>query len=416
MKAQDLLLGNKAAKNQGQMSVEEARAAMIAAGELPSGLSKEHKKNTAVSANPAPVVTQTPTVVRSAASQRNEETITGPTEIVAILTYIHGDQEQIVVADKEALVAAVDARRQKLQDAGQPTRIAVQYQLRPAGSTVSAVTETAAPAQNQPSIQTGKKGNEEREETKDFVATIRQEGGQWIGELVYKNGAGSERFVAPTKNSLTMKMLIGKGHASVKVRKVIREQKLGVELDQAYTFEGITQEQFDAMPDAARQQLIDKQAMEAALAFKAEHPEYLSIDENWDKIRRFLDKKRLPYTYVNLEYAYDDLTSDEMLQVRETAPTVVADALSPEDSGSVATVTAQSAPAAVATAAPAPQLRKRGTTGLQPGFSSAGFSELELTEDGNKSRELSAAELKALPLSEHKKLYRASLKQPNRQF
>ena len=70
MKAQDLLLGNKAAKNQGQMSVEEARAAMIAAGELPSGLSKEHKKNTAVSANPAPVVTQTPTVVRSAASQR----------------------------------------------------------------------------------------------------------------------------------------------------------------------------------------------------------------------------------------------------------------------------------------------------------------------------------------------------------
>lgn len=406
MKVQDILLGNRSAQNQGQMSVEEARAAMIAAGELPKGLSAERKKNESV----APVVTPTPTVTRSALAQRNETLLASgvPTEIVALLTYIDGTSQEIVVKDKEALVAAVDAESKRLRDAGQPTRIAVTFQVRAAGSTASLPTETV----RKEAVETTetKSAVVERVETKDFIAEIRQEDGKWVGELVYKNGAGTERFTAPNKNSLSLQMLVGKGNATVKVRKVIREQKLGVELDRSYTFEGLTQEEYDALPESARQKLIDAEAMKAAVAFKNEHPDYYSTAENWDKIRKFLDKKQLPITFVNLEYAFDELTEDEMLTVRET-PTVVPAAPRTEDS---APVVASVAPATVA---PAQVLRKRGTTGLQPGFSSAGGStELETLEESNKPRELSAAELKALPLSEHKKLYRATLKQPNRQF
>ena len=413
MRVRDILVGNQAAKNQGQMSVEEARAAMIAAGEAPSKYpGGERKLGGGNTSNP--VVTQTPTVVRSAVAQRNEEVLTagGPTEVVATLTYVNGDVRELVVKDKDALVATVDAESKRLKDSGQPTRIAVSYFLRPVQEQSSSFVVEAT---NEPARQTNKNSAVERADTKDFTAEIRQEGGQWVGELTYKNGAGTERFTAPTKNALTLQMLVGKGHASVKVRKVIREQKLGVELDKSYLFEGLTQEEFDSLPNIARQELIDKKAMEASLAFRSEHPEYLNTNENWQIIKRFLDKRQLPYTFVNLEYAYDSLTDDEMLQVREEAPTVVTEAPRTEDSVVVAATPAQTAPAAAA-AAPAPQLRKRGTTGLQPGFSSAGNTELEQTEGGNKPRELSEAELRALPLSEHKKLYKATLKQPNRQF
>ena len=410
MKVQDLLLGNKSARNEGQLSVEEARKAMFDAGEQPKNY-KGGRTSQELQDKKTPVVTQTPTVVRSAESQRNEEvqTLNGPTEFVALLTYVNGDVEEIVVKDKEELVAEVDARSKRLKDAGQPTKIQVRYTVRP---------RTEEATTPQPQVRTegisAPKTTTERVETKDFTAEIRQDNGKWVGEIVYKNGAGTERFVAPTKNELTLKMLVGKANATVKVRKMKREQLFGSELDKSYKFEGLTQEQWDAMPAAAQQEVIDAAAAKAAMAFKMEHPEYISTEENWNKIRRFLDARQLPITYTNLEYAFDALTEDEELTVRTEKPAVVV-APSVEDSASVAE-TVQVAPAPAPAPASATPVRKRGTTGLQPGFSSAGNTELDATEDGKKSRELSEAELRALPLSEHKKLFRASLKQPNRQF
>lgn len=475
MKVQDILLGNKAFKNEGQLTVEQARQAMIDAGEVPKGirhgslktgsptyrpeseeviatltyadgsteevitpnktalaeLVKEKALALRMAAAPAQIsvkaetrktqkITATPTIARPAAAQRAEEktVIDGPTEVVAILTYVHGETKEVVVKDKEALVALVNTEVKSLQDAGQPSRVQVTYKLRAIGNQASFVTETEAPAVTQPVQATNK--SEEKIETKDFIATIKQEGGKWIGELVYKNGAGTERFTATSKSALSMVTLVGKGHASVKVRKVVREQKLGVDLDKSYTFDGLTQEEFDALPKVAQQKLVDNEAMKASLSFVREHPDYYSTDDNWETIKKFLDNKQLPYTYTNLEYAFDNLTDDDMLQVREVS-TVVSEAPKPEDSAPVV-ATPQVASAAVAPATSAPQLRKRGTTGLTPGFSSAGGStELETPEENVRPRELSAAELKALPLAEHKKLYKASLNQDairrqNRQF
>lgn len=244
----------------------------------------------------------------------------------------------------------------------------------------------------------------ERVETKDFVGELKQENGQWVGEIRYKNGAGTEKFTAPTQRALTLKILEGKGHASLKVRKVIREQKYGIETDKSYVFEGLTQEEYDSLPDRARQELLDKKAMEAAIAWKRDHPEYINTNENWTTIKKFLDNKELPYTYNNLEYAYSILTEDEQLELREP---VVVETPKSEDSAP-AVVKEQIAPAVVPETAPVVQPRKRGTTGLQPGFSSVSL-ELEESGDGNEPRELSEAELKALPLSEHKRLYKESL-------
>jgi hypothetical protein len=52
-----------------------------------------------------------------------------------------------------------------------------------------------------------------------------------------------------------------------------------------------------------------------------------------------------------------------------------------------------------------------------PGFSSGGGdTELEPTEEGDEQREPSRAELMSLSIDEHRKLYKKTLKQPNRQF
>ena len=334
------------------------------------------------------------------------------TEIVATLTFESGrESEEITGADRHSLVRQIDARSKELKQEGESGRVKVTYETRPvATTTVNRVAQTV------PTVVTKSvtKTNLERVETKDFVATIKQENGKWVSELVYKNGAGTERFVADSKNALTMQMLVGKGNASVKVRKVIREQKYGVELDKSYLFPNLTQEQYDAMPEAAKQELVDAAALKASVTFKQQHPEYYSTAGNWDKIKRFLDKRELPYTYSNLEYAYADLTDNDELEVKqEVIETLVDQTLpDPEDSGSAAPAATQ--PVAAST----PVLRKRGTTGIVPGTVSTGNDVLNDPEESTKPRELSDAELKALPLADHKKLYQASLnrKIQNRQF
>lgn len=329
IKVQDLLKGSQGLKRD---AVEEARRAMIEAGEMPKGLSGETKKNIAVKPNvPEPKVEAKPEPV------------------------------------------------QKIEEVRQPEVV------------------VAKPEPKQPQI--------ERVETKEFVGELKQENGQWVGEIRYKNGAGTEKFTAPTQRALTLKILEGKGHASLKVRKVIREQKYGIETDKSYVFEGLTQEEYDSLPDRARQELLDKKAMEAAIAWKRDHPEYINTDENWRTIKKFLDVKELPYTYKNFDYAYSILTEDEQLELKEP---VVVETPKSEDSAPVV-VKETPAPAVVPEPAPVLQPRKRGTTGLQPGFSSVSL-ELDEPGDGNEPRELSEAELKALSPADHKRLYKESLK------
>ena len=373
MKAKDIMKFGPGTGN--QPTVDQARAAMLAAGEAPGSVK-------AKAANDA------------RRSAFNEAIAQGATVV-----------EARAIAAQAAAVASGAA-------------------VEPATSTGTAVGPTPAapvrtPRRNAPAPAPAAQPQEraERLETSKFVAEIKQVGGQWVCELIYKNGAGTERFVAPTKSQLMLKVAEGKGNATLKIRSNAQVARLNAyQYDHAYTFEGFTQEEYDALTEKVKDQLIDATAAKAVIRFKEDTPEFLPSALNSQKLREFLDARKAVITLKNLEMAYATLSAMEELEVRnDFEPTVTDDSTVVEDS----TTVAPAAPA-VSTAAPVvveTQLRKRGTTGLMPGFSSAGDdTTLDSSEEVITPREPSRAELLALPLEEHRKLFKQSLKQPNRSY
>jgi hypothetical protein len=253
----------------------------------------------------------------------------------------------------------------------------------------------------------------ERVETDQFVGEIKQEGGKWVAELRYKTGGGTERFIKSTKNELMLALLEGKGHATMRVHKAVRREKLGwSELDRQYALPaGVTAEDFEKMPDKQQDAMLWTIASQQTLLFNEAHPEFYKTPNNAKAIDNFLTEHKLPITLRNLEYAFEDLTESELLEVRPTEPareapiTSSAPAAAPVPTDSApASATPPAAPAAaLGVVAPAVTVRKRGTTGLQPGQSSSP-TELGGPEDGGKPRELSEAELRKLPMSELKRI------------
>lgn len=262
----------------------------------------------------------------------------------------------------------------------------------------------------------------ERIDTQHFTGEIKQDGGQWVAELIYKNGAGTERFVAPTKNQLMFKLLEGKGYGTVQVRRVTADAKRRlVDYDKTYKFK-MSQEDFDRLSPDAKSELIDAEAAKASIEFKEAHTEdFLPSAYNSQKLLEFLDKKQATISFANLEKAFEELTSNDELEIRPeiVTPYVPEGSTELEDSNPPVVVTPAVSTAPVA-ATPEPQVRKRGTLGLMPGFSTAGAtSDVDGTEDGKGPRELSAAELKALSPEAHRALYQASLaanRRANRSF
>jgi len=276
----------------------------------------------------------------------------------------------------------------------------------------------AAPEPPPPAVPASSTDGVERLENAKFVLAIFQENGEWVGEITYKNGAGVERFAAPTRKALDMRLLEGKANATLRVRQAIRREKFGEqELDKFYPLpDGLTTAEFNAMPEVAQGALIDGVATKEAVVFRDTHPEFYAITENSQKIQQFLFKQNLPITVRNLEYAFKELMEGEeepLLVVRPQPTLPVTPSVPPVapvavDSAPVAAVE-PTAPAVAPAAPPAPPVRKRGTTGLQPGFSSAGNTELD-AEEGNKSREPAEAELRNLPLEELRRRARATYK------
>jgi hypothetical protein len=261
----------------------------------------------------------------------------------------------------------------------------------------------------------------ERVENSQFVAEIKQEDGKWVGEIRYKNGAGTEKFSAATKNQLMVKLLEGKGHATLRVNKAVRREKLGwSELDRQYPLPNdITVEDFNAMSDKQQDHLLLTVATQQVIIFREAHPEFYKDPENKNakKLNDFLNKEKLPITARNLEYAFDELTDSNLppevrleekpgAQPAPVAPSLdqPAPATAPARTDSAPAAAAPvPAPAAAVPAAPVVTVRKRGTTGLQPGQSSS-ETEPVRPEGGRESRELSEAELRKLPLSELKRI------------
>ena len=325
------------------ISVDEARKKMLEAGQAPKGIQSETRKN----------------------------------EVVGVIRGVGGNTPAEQQTQSPAPVIVTEA----------PAATAEQVAEGPA------VVEPATVPQ------------EDKVENSKFSARIFQEDGEWVAEIVYKNGAGTERFTAASKQALNLKLLEGKGNATLRVRESIRREKYGTELDKVYTLpDYMTQEAFDAMPALAQQGMIDTLATQEAFALHQAHPEFYINEENSLKIQKFLNKRELPFTVRNMEYAYYELEESEELDSRPTpqlvAPSVIAPAPRVEDSAPAAAPATAPVSTVAAPAAPAVVTRKRGTTGLRPGDSSAANTELEETEESQKSSEPSEAELRKLPLSE----------------
>jgi len=207
--------------------------------------------------------------------------------------------------------------------------------------------------------------------------------------------------VADTKNDLMRDLLIGKANATLRVREVTREQKLGgPEIDKEYILpEGFSRETFAALPQEAKDALTSELAHKNALIFCETNRDFYANEFNSETVEKFLINKNLPFTVRNFQYAFKELgpLGDDILHKRPAPVT--------ETPVPVAAVAVDSAPAVAPTpvasatpapAAPATRVRTRGTTGLQPGFSSASNDELDGHEEGDKSREPSEAELRKL--------------------
>jgi hypothetical protein len=406
-------------------SVEEARAAMLAAGETPQGLLVSVSKD--VAKDVAKTGIQAPATPVAAPSRVTKKT---PTQ--ARLTMLNPDGtdgETVLITAKSTFELNSLVQRNNAMAQKNKKRIRVEYIDPENPVTEESVVEEPVQTVAEPVAAIPQTGTEddspvEVTENSKFRCEIRQEDGEWIAEITYKTGGGVERFTAPSRKALNMKLLEGKAHGTLRVREAIRREKYGVELDKFYTLpDYLTQEAFDALPELAQKGIVDAVAMQEALMLHKMHPEFYITEENSKKMQQFLNHKELPFTVTNLTYAYEELAEADELEVRPTPkaiPSVPKPQTSVEDSTTaVRETSAASAPAVLPV--PVGAVRKRVSTGLQPSQSSAVTTELETTvakeETAQQSSEPTEAELRSMPLSELKKLQQKSLKpQGQRRF
>jgi hypothetical protein len=337
----------------------------------------------------------------------------------------NGVSVDLIVAVKDGILEKNEAeallgREILIETPATATEEAVLVVAPPAEPVIPVLSDAVKPAEERAPAEP--EGQRKRVESKYFVGEIYKDAKIWVAELVYKNGAGTERFTAGNKDDLMLKILEGKGHGTVKVRETVQRYKLGNVFNTWDDFykeildeQEISREEFDALPAKSQSLIYDNYQTVYIQQFLAAYPEYYPNPENWKQISAFLKKKGIPLSMHNLELIYKELTDDDLLEVRPAekvvAPTTVE--VAPVSAAAVATVAEDSAPvvqpAAPAPAAPAattlqPTPRKRGSSGLIPGQSSAAPSALAATEDGGRQRELSVTELRQLPDAELKRL------------
>jgi nitrogen fixation protein FixH len=398
-------------------SVDEARAAMLAAGETPAGLLIQTTKEVAKAAGG-----NLPVVPVAAPSRVQRKT---PTQARLTLLNPDGtDGETTVITAKSTfeLNGIISRNNQMAQknkkhirvDFIDPNESVQEVETLNASAAVVVEPHAAVADEDEPVEVT---------ENAKFRLEIKQTDGKWIAEIAYKTGGGVERFEATSRKALNMKLLEGKAHATLRVREAIRREKYGVQLDEFYTLpDYMTQEAFDSLPQPAQQGIVDAVAMNEALTLHKIHPEFYITEENSEKMQRFLNNKKLPYTVTNLVYAYEELAEAEELETRPvpTPAPSVSRAQTPAGDSAAAGRVPTVVPATSDLPVPVSAVRKRVSTGLQPGQSSTVSTELESvpTEEAAKpSSEPTEAELRSMPLSELKKTYKASLKpQGQRRF
>ena len=395
-------------------SLEEARKKMLEAGETPKGLLVSVVKEVAKT-EPA----GTPPVVPVAAPSK----VTQKTPTQARLTIINPDgtdgESQLVTANSTFELNSLLQRNHAL---AQKNKKNIRVELIDPNLVADPERTIEVPeileVVEQPTVVVEEEKEEPVEvlENNKFRIEIRQEDGEWTAEITYKTGGGVERFTAPSRKALNMKLAEGKAHGTLRVREAIRREKYGVELDQTYTLpDYLTKEAFDALPEPAQQAIVESVAVQETLMFHKLHPEFYITEENSIRMQKFLKNKGLPFTATNFTYAYEELAEADELETRPIQKIESVSVPKPP------TQAGDSAAAAKDITPPAPvvTVRKRGTTGLMPAQSSVVTAELETTvtpEAAPKSSEPSEAELRSIPLTELKQRYRATLKPQSRRF
>lgn len=264
-----------------------------------------------------------------------------------------------------------------------------------------------------------------------FRITINRAGRDWVAELTFKNGAGAERFQAPNYRELIRKLTVAKANATLKIRRLVEIERLGRNFDSwdvfanmAFKDHGVSAEEYQKMPEAAQNLWIDQVQAVYAQEFLDTTPGYYKTPENFRRLVQYLNKEKKPMTLRNLKIAYRDLTDDELLELRPVEKEVVAQATA--SAAPTPTVTAPAtvsatadsvAQAPVSTATPQTQapVRKRGSTGILPGQSSAAPSgTTQRAETETTPRELSREELRQMDIKDLRRRAIPSLSQSRR--
>ena len=266
----------------------------------------------------------------------------------------------------------------------------------------------------------------------DFRITINRAGRDWVAELTYKNGAGSEKFIAPNYRELIRKLTVAKANATLKIRRLSERIWIGdsfdswdIFSDMAFKDFGVTAEDYEKMPKAAKNLFVDSVQGTQVEAFMKIAPEYYPTAENFRTLVRYLNKNNVPMTARNLKIAYRHLTDDELLETRPVEKEVVPPAPAPAVPAAAevrapakVSATADSvAQAPVSTATPQTQapVRKRGSTGILPGQSSAAPSgTTQRAETETTPRELSREELRQMDIKDLRRRAIPSLSQSRR--
>jgi hypothetical protein len=207
------------------------------------------------------------------------------------------------------------------------------------------------------------------EESEFFYETYQDNrDGKWYAIVNFKpdangNQPGAEKFVADNQSELILKILKGKGHSTSKIRSLSQAHKLGGRPDLSEYFaaelqktHALTVAEFNALPDKSRAALTDTMYAAEAMYFKDQHPEYnLGEPEgakNLQAVVGYIRKQGWPVTRRNLEIGWNDLEAAKKITVAEPAPALV----------QTATPVTPAAPR---------RIRGQSTTGLVPGGSSA---------------------------------------------
>jgi hypothetical protein len=268
----------------------------------------------------------------------------------------------------------------------------------------------------QPSAPT--RTNPTRIEKSDFVMLQYKDGNQWVAEIQYHERPdgttpGTERFTASSLPQLNLKLLEGKAHGTIRVQQATRREKEGFK-PETWTFfysaiqkdQGISQAEFLALPAASQNAIYDAYQTVHISEWLSKHAaDYTKAPENWTAITGWLKKQNIPLTERNLEFAFRDLKADGKLTLRPQAPVAAAPVQQAPPSDDVPTdAPVLATPRPVATA---PAVRKRGATGLIPGQSSASPSGVDSREPAE--REITPQQARQMPINDLRRLAIPSL-------